>query len=107
MNHFHAPVILDVAGLALDADDRRRLAHPLTGGIVLFARNWRDRRQLTELIADGAFYGMQTFDQHLVQLVRDGVVAIDSVPSFSSVGPAACSARPVTPAGHHRGEPCS
>ena len=52
MNHDHAPVILDVAGLALDADDRRRLAHPLTGGIVLFARNWRDRLQLTELIAE-------------------------------------------------------
>ena len=52
MNHAHAPVILDVAGLALDDDDRRRLAHPLTGGIVLFARNWRDRRQLTELIAE-------------------------------------------------------
>jgi beta-N-acetylhexosaminidase len=48
----HAPVILDVAGLALDADDRRRLAHPLTGGIVLFARNWRDRLQLTELVAE-------------------------------------------------------
>jgi len=48
----HAPVILDVAGVALDADDRRRLAHPLTGGIVLFARNWRDRLQLTELIAE-------------------------------------------------------
>lgn len=52
MNESHAPVILDVAGLALDADDRRRLAHPLTGGIVLFARNWRDRRQLTELAAE-------------------------------------------------------
>ena len=52
MNPVHAPVILDVAGLALDADDRRRLAHPLTGGIVLFARNWRDRLQLTELIAE-------------------------------------------------------
>jgi beta-N-acetylhexosaminidase len=52
MKHDHAPVILDVAGLALDADDRRRLAHPLTGGIILFARNWRDRRQLTELIAE-------------------------------------------------------
>ena len=52
MNHAHAPVILDVAGLALDADDRRRLAHPLAGGIILFARNWRDRLQLTELIAE-------------------------------------------------------
>jgi beta-N-acetylhexosaminidase len=52
MNQEHAPVILDVAGLALDAADRRRLAHPLTGGIVLFARNWRDRLQLTELIAE-------------------------------------------------------
>jgi len=52
MKHDHAPVILDLAGLALDADDRRRLAHPLTGGIVLFARNWRDRLQLTELVAD-------------------------------------------------------
>ncbi len=52
MNRDHAPVILDVAGLALDAADRRRLAHPLTGGIVLFARNWRDRLQLTELVAE-------------------------------------------------------
>ncbi len=52
MNDSHAPVILDVAGLALDADDRRRLAHPLSGGIVLFARNWRDRQQLTELVAE-------------------------------------------------------
>jgi len=48
----HAPVVLDVAGLTLDADDRRRLRHPLTGGLILFARNWRDRRQLTELTAE-------------------------------------------------------
>ncbi|MEO8310549.1 MAG: beta-N-acetylhexosaminidase [Caldimonas sp.] len=52
MKNAHAPVILDVAGLALDGDDRRRLAHPLTGGIVLFARNWHDRLQLTELVAE-------------------------------------------------------
>ena len=45
----HAPVVLDVAGLALTDADRRRLAHPLTGGVILFARNWQDRTQLTEL----------------------------------------------------------
>ncbi|HEU5293746.1 MAG TPA: beta-N-acetylhexosaminidase [Burkholderiaceae bacterium] len=48
----HAPVVLDVAGLTLSADDRRRLQHPLTGGLILFARNWHDRRQLVELTAE-------------------------------------------------------
>jgi twitching motility protein PilT len=32
---------------------------------------------LTELIKEGGFYGMQTFDHHLVALIRDGVVTID------------------------------
>jgi beta-N-acetylhexosaminidase len=48
----HAPVILDIAGVTLDAHDRRRLQHPLVGGLILFARNWRDRRQLTELTSE-------------------------------------------------------
>jgi beta-N-acetylhexosaminidase len=47
----HAPVVLDIAGTALTDDDRRRLRHPLTGGLILFARNWVGRRQLTELTA--------------------------------------------------------
>ena len=47
----HAPVILDIAGTSLTADDRRRLLHPLTGGLILFARNWENRRQLTALTA--------------------------------------------------------
>ena len=47
-----APVVLDVAGTTLSEDDRRRLAHPLTGGLILFGRNWQDRRQLTELVAE-------------------------------------------------------
>jgi beta-N-acetylhexosaminidase len=48
----HAPLILDIAGTTLDADDRRRLAHPLTGGVIFFARNWVDRHQLTALCAE-------------------------------------------------------
>lgn len=48
----HAPVIIDVAGQSLDDDDRRRLAHPLVGGMILFGRNWRDREQLAALCTE-------------------------------------------------------
>ena len=48
----HAPLIIDIAGTALTDDDRRRLAHPLVGGMILFARNWDNREQLTQLTAD-------------------------------------------------------
>jgi beta-N-acetylhexosaminidase len=48
----HAPVVIDIAGTSLTADDRRRLEHPLVGGLILFARNWQDRRQLVELTAE-------------------------------------------------------
>ncbi len=48
----HSPVVLDIAGTTLVADDRRRIAHPLTGGLILFARNWVDRRQLVELTGE-------------------------------------------------------
>ena len=48
----HAPLIIDIAGLSLSKTDRRRLKHPLTGGITLFARNWKDRQQLSALCAE-------------------------------------------------------
>ena len=45
----HAPLILDVAGLELSRNDKKRLKHPLTGGVILFARNWKDRAQVSAL----------------------------------------------------------
>lgn len=48
----HAPLIIDIAGQTLSKTDKRRLQHPLTGGIILFARNWENRAQLTALCRD-------------------------------------------------------
>ncbi|NDY91598.1 beta-N-acetylhexosaminidase [Ideonella sp. TBM-1] len=48
----HAPVVLDIAGTQLSADDRRRLQHPMTGGMILFSRHWQDRAHLTALVAE-------------------------------------------------------
>jgi twitching motility protein PilT len=39
---------------------------------------------ITSLIAEGGFYGMQTFDQHLVALIRDGVVDLSDALNAST-----------------------
>ena len=43
------PLMLDVVGHTLSDDDARRVTHPLTGGVILFARNFSDRAQLCAL----------------------------------------------------------
>ena len=43
------PVVIDVAGTALTEEDRRRLLHPLTGGVILFSRNYESPEQLQQL----------------------------------------------------------
>ena len=48
----HAPVMLDLAGTTLTKTERRRLKHPLVGGLCLFARNFEHRAQLTALTAE-------------------------------------------------------
>ncbi len=48
----HAPLIIDIEGHCLSEVDRRRLTHPLVGGMILFGRNWQSRVQLSDLCAD-------------------------------------------------------
>lgn len=46
------PLMVDVAGTGLTAEDRRVLAHPLVGAVILFTRNFESLTQLESLVAD-------------------------------------------------------
>ncbi|MBP9712948.1 MAG: beta-N-acetylhexosaminidase [Sterolibacterium sp.] len=44
--------MIDIAGTTLSALDRERLSHPQVGGMILFARNYENPAQLTQLCAE-------------------------------------------------------
>lgn len=46
------PLMVDVAGTELTAEDRRVLAHPLVGSVILFTRNFASLLQLESLVSE-------------------------------------------------------
>ncbi len=77
------PVVVDVAGTRLGDEDRRRLAHPLVGGVVLFARNFSSRRQVSALcreirgVRDPQLLIFVDHEGGRVQRFRKGFTAIE------------------------------
>lgn len=43
-------LMLDIGGTELTAEDRELLAHPGTGGLIFFARNFENREQISALV---------------------------------------------------------
>jgi beta-N-acetylhexosaminidase len=79
------PVMLDLEGTHLTEADRRRLSHPLAGGVILFSRNHASDEQLGGLTAE--IHALRNpplviavdHEGGRVQRFRDGFTALPSM----------------------------
>ena len=83
------PVMIDLAGHRVSERERDWLRHDAVGGVILFARNYRDRDQLTALIdeihdvRDPALLVAVDQEGGRIQRFREGFSAL---PSMRSIG---------------------
>lgn len=85
------PVVVGIQGTELTPDDRRRLMHPKTGGVILFTRNFKDVPTLKALtdeiksLRSPALAIMVDHEGGRVQRFKDGFARLPAMGFFERI----------------------